>query len=87
MDRFCRHEIVVDLVIQIGTNQQTRNIGLTTLATLAKNHTTKLANFALYVANILDHVHTMSLSQVRQIMDILSTIGELNKSFEIPVPK
>ena len=75
MDRFCKQEIVVDLVTQIGTNAQTRNIGLTTLTMLAKRYTAKLSSHAVYVAHILDYVPNMTLSQVRQIMDILSMLA------------
>ena len=75
LDRFCKQEIVVDLVTQIGTNAQTRNIGLTTLTMLAKKYTAKLSSHAVYVAHILDYVPNMTLSQVRQIMDILSMLA------------
>ena len=52
----------MDLVTQIGTNVQTRNIGLTTLASLAKNHTTELSGHAIYVAHILGMFsHKMSI--------------------------
>ena len=75
LDRFCQQEVIADLVTQIGTNKQTRDIGITTLASIAKNHCAQLSHYALFVAGVLDHVHSMSLSQVRQIMDILSLLA------------
>ena len=75
MSRYCRSEVVLDLVSQIGTNVQNRNIGLKTLTLLAKNHTVPLSEHSFIVANILDHVDTMDLCQVRQIMNVLSTLA------------
>ena len=75
LSRYCRSEVVLDLVSQIGTNVQNRNIGLKTLTSLAKNHTVPLSEHSFIVANILDHVDTMDLCQVRQIMNVLSTLA------------
>ena len=75
LSSFCKSEVVVDLVTQIGSNVQNRNIGLRTLTLLAKNHTIPLSEHCFIVANILDNVDTMDLGQVRQIMNVLSTLA------------
>ena len=50
LDRYCQQEVISDLATQIGTNPKTKDIALTTLAELAVQYTSLLANFSHYIS-------------------------------------
>ena len=75
LNQYCKQEIVVDLMTQIGTNVQTRNNAIATVYILAKDQTNVLTQFAVFISSMLDHVTTLTLPQVRKIMDILSILA------------
>ena len=75
LNQFCKQEIIVDLMTQIGTNVLTRDIAIATIYVLAKNHPSQLKDFTIFISSMLDHVVTLTLPQVRKIMDILSYLG------------
>ena len=75
LNQYCKQEIIVDLMTQIGTNVQTRNIAIDTVYILAKVQTSVLTQFAVFVSSMIDHVTTLTLPQVRKIMEILAIIA------------
>ena len=74
LDRFCQQEVIADLVTKIG-NSSLRGCALAALESLARLHPDKLVNYSLFVAGVLDHTATMELSEVRQIMAVMSTLA------------
>ena len=77
LDRYYQQEIICDLVMKIGAGGSStlRPTALTTLETLAFKHTAALCPYSLFTASVLDHIETMSLEEVRRVMDILSRLA------------
>ena len=58
-----------------GGGGSVRSSALLTLKYLAQNHTTMMSTYSHFVAHILEYLDTMNLSQIRQVMDIISMLS------------
>ena len=89
--RFSQQEIISDLVTNISScgysatfpgsadnisgGGSVRSSALSTLKYLSENYTSQMSNYSHFVAHILEYLDTMSLSQIRQVMDIISLLS------------
>lgn len=78
LDRHFQQEIICDLVAKIGSggaSSTLRSTSLTTLETLAFKNTEALSNYAIFTASVLDHIESMTLDEVRRVMNVLSRLA------------
>ncbi|CAB4065708.1 FANCD2 [Lepeophtheirus salmonis] len=75
MQKFCRQEIVAELTTKVSSNTTSRSVSIDILSNIAYNHTDILSDYSIFLSGIMDYMDTMSLDQVRRIMDILSLLA------------
>ena len=85
LDDYFQQEIVCDLIAKIGSGggggcSTLRSTSLSTLEVLSIKNTSALGRYSLLAASLLDHTESMSLDDVRRVVDILSRLAFSSQS-------
>ncbi|KJE91160.1 hypothetical protein CAOG_002337 [Capsaspora owczarzaki ATCC 30864] len=74
-DGFCRQEVVGTLVTLIGAGESSRaDTALQVLCDLSRTDGLRLAEFSIFIKNILDYLDTLPLSHIRMLFSLLTTL-------------
>ncbi|KAF8781779.1 Fanconi anemia group D2 protein like [Argiope bruennichi] len=75
-DAFYKQEVIGNLITHVGNRSENEiNTALETLLSLIRSHTHKMISYALFVKNLLDHLHEMTLNQIRKVHEMLSILA------------
>ncbi|XP_031562635.1 Fanconi anemia group D2 protein-like [Actinia tenebrosa] len=75
-DLYCKQEIVGALVTHIGSGFATEaDSSLDVLSDLVETHPKIMAPFAVFIKGILDYLDNLTLSQIRKVFSMLSTLA------------
>ncbi|GIY37177.1 fanconi anemia group D2 protein [Caerostris darwini] len=75
-DAYYKQEVIGNLITHVGNRSENEiNTALDTLLSLIRNHTKKMISYALFVKNLLDHLHELTLNQIRKIHEMLSILA------------
>ena len=86
LDEYFQQEIVCDLIAKIGSGgggggcSTLRSTSLSTLEVLSVKNTSALGRYSFLAASLLDHTESMSLDDVRRVVDILSRLAFSSQS-------
>ena len=79
-DTFGRQEVIGSLVTHIGTGLEFNiGISLSVLLILSRNEPEKVTPFSIFIKSVLDYLDQLSISQVRQLFEVLSNLAVLNE--------
>ncbi|GFY79169.1 fanconi anemia group D2 protein [Trichonephila inaurata madagascariensis] len=75
-DSFYKQEVIGNLITHVGNRLENEiNTALNTLLSLIRSHTEKMVSYAIFVKNLLDHLHEMTLNQIRKVHEMLSILA------------
>ncbi|GFU37970.1 fanconi anemia group D2 protein [Nephila pilipes] len=73
---FYKQEVIGNLITHVGNRSENEiNTALDTLLSLIRSHTQKMVSYALFVKNLLDHLHELTLNQIRKVHEMLSILA------------
>ncbi|KAK2547498.1 Fanconi anemia group D2 protein [Acropora cervicornis] len=75
-DLYCQQEIVGTLVTHIGSGFASEaDASLDVLSDLVESHPDVMAPFAIFIKGILDYLDNLTVTQIRKLFDMLSTLA------------
>ncbi|XP_048586773.1 Fanconi anemia group D2 protein isoform X2 [Nematostella vectensis] len=75
-DLYCQQEIIGSLVTHIGSGYASEaDASLDVLSVLVESHTPTMAPFAVFIKGILDYLDNLTMSQIRKVFSMLTTLA------------
>jgi len=79
-DLYCQQEIVGTLVTHIGSGYAAEaDASLDVLSDLVESHPDVMAPFAIFIKGILDYLDNLTVTQIRKLFNMLSTLAFTNQ--------
>eukprot|EP00795_Rhopilema_esculentum_P012561 gene12561-3256_t len=74
-DSYCQQEVIAALVTHIGSGLENDiESAFDVLSQLVEAHPNKMAPFAIFLKGILDHLNNLTISQMRRLFSMISSI-------------